>query len=281
MAIPTSSPWLFFGVTFAFTWTFWLAALALGYSMDSAGGLLLLLAGLAGPGVAGVGFTYLVYGERGRRDYWRRLVDVGRIGLRWGVVIVLLAPAVNVLAALLDVLAGGTGARWSAGVAGFAADPLALLPAVFFATLPPFVEELGWRGYVLDRLQLRHSALTASVLLGVVWSVWHLPLFFVAGSYQHGLGVGTLEFWLFLVGVVPLSVALSWLYNNTARSTLAVVLLHGMVNFTGELVHVTPRADAIAVLVWALLAVAIAVRWGPASLAGSAAPPRPPESTPD
>ena len=55
-----------------------------------------------------------------------------------------------------------------------------------------FIEELGWRGYVLDRLQEKRSALVSSLILGVVWSLWHLPLFFVQGSYQAGLGVGTL-----------------------------------------------------------------------------------------
>ncbi|MFC7174994.1 type II CAAX prenyl endopeptidase Rce1 family protein [Haloplanus litoreus] len=54
-------------------------------------------------------------------------------------------------------------------------EPLAILPALFFATLPPILEELGWRGYALDRLQLKWSVLSASLILGVVWALWHLP----------------------------------------------------------------------------------------------------------
>ncbi|ODR81820.1 hypothetical protein BG842_26385, partial [Haladaptatus sp. W1] len=182
-----TNPWLFFAVTFAITWSFWLLAVTLDLSFDSGGGVLLLLAGLSGPGIAGIGFTYLVYDERGRTDYWRRLTNVRPIGIQWVLVILLLAPVVNVIAAVVDILFGGTGAIWSEGVQGFAANPLSLVPAVFFATLPPFVEELGWRGYVLDRLQLRWSALVASLILGVVWAIWHLPLFFISGSYQQGL----------------------------------------------------------------------------------------------
>lgn len=274
--IDLGNPWLFFGVAYALTWSFWLVALVLGLRFDSLGGILLLIAGLAGPGIAGVGFTYLVYDERGRSDFWTRLTDVRRIGLPWVLVILFLTLAVNLGAALIDVLLGGLGATWSQGVQGFAANPLTLLPTVFFATLPPLLEELGWRGYVLDRLQLRRSALEASLIVGVAWSVWHLPLFFIAGSYQQGLGVGTVEFWLFIVGIVPLSVAFSWVYNNTSRSILAVILLHSMVNITSEIIEVTPGADAISVGLWIVLGVGIVAIWGAATLTSADEVPRPP-----
>ncbi|WP_416840834.1 CPBP family intramembrane glutamic endopeptidase [Haloferax sp. DFSO52] len=271
-----TSPLAFFGVTYLITWTFWVAAIALGISFESAEGLVLLLAGLAGPGIAGIGFTYLVYDERGRTDYWRRLTDVSRIGLKWFVVILFLPLAISLVGAAVDILLGGTGATWSEGVRGFAVSPLAILPAVFFATLPPFIEELGWRGYVLDRLQLQWSALTASLILGLVWAVWHLPLFFVEGTYQAGLGVGTLEFWSFMIGVVGLTGVFTWVFNNTTRSILAIIILHGMVNFTGEIIALTPRADAIATVSWVVFVGVLAVVWGSQTMTSSDEVPRPP-----
>ncbi|WP_411966942.1 CPBP family intramembrane glutamic endopeptidase [Haloferax sp. YSSS75] len=271
-----ASPVAFFGVTFLLTWSFWVAAIALGISMDSAVGVLLLLAGLAGPGIAGIGFTYLVYDEQGRRDFWNRLTNVNRISLKWFAVIMLLPLVMSLVGAAVDLLLGGTGATWSEGVRGFAVSPLAILPAVFFATLPPFVEELGWRGYVLDRLQTKWSALTAGVLLGVVWAIWHLPLFFVDGTYQAGLGVGTLEFWSFMVGVVGLSGVFTWVFNNTSRSILAIIVLHGMVNFTGEIIALTPRADAISTVSWVGLVVVLVVVWGSQTLTSSDEVPQPP-----
>lgn len=273
-----ASPLAFFGVTFLITWSFWLAAIALGISLDSGVGAVLLLAGLAGPGVAGIGFTYLVYDEAGRRDFWERLRETSRISLKWFAVILLLPAVMSLVGAAVDLLLGGTGATWSEGVRGFAASPLALLPALFFATLPPFVEELGWRGYVLDRMQAKWSALTAGVLLGVVWALWHLPLFFVDGTYQAGLGVGTLEFWSFMVGVVGLSGVFSWVFNNTSRSILAIIVLHGMVNFTGEIIALTPRADAIATVSWLGLVVVLAVVLGSKTLSRSKDVPRPPQA---
>src|SRR5574340_1801998 len=87
-----SSPWTFFAVTFAWTWLFWLLAAGLGVGMaDAAGGPLLGL-GILGPMLAGIGFTYLTRDREGRRDYWRRLVDVKRIRFRWCLTIFLFVP---------------------------------------------------------------------------------------------------------------------------------------------------------------------------------------------
>lgn len=257
-----SSPWIYFAATFAWTWSLWILALLLGLSMDTAAGFAMLLLGVLGPMVTGIGFTYLTYGQEGRRDYWRRVIDFRRIGARWYLVILLFAPILNVLAALLDMLLGGIGATWGDAALNFVVAPLSIIPSILFATLIPFIEELGWRGYVLDRLQAKWSALLSTLILGSVWSLWHLPLFFVEGTYQANLGVGTLEFWVFMIGVIALSFPFTWIYNNTRRSTLAVILFHAMVNFTGEVIAITERADVIATTLWIVAAAGIVVVWG-------------------
>ncbi|ELY66006.1 CPBP family intramembrane glutamic endopeptidase [Natronococcus jeotgali] len=273
-SISIGNPWLFFAVTFAITWGFWLAAIVLEVRFDSAAGLLLLLIGLVGPGAAGIGFVYLVYDDRGRADFWDRLKQVRRIGVRWFLVIMLIPLAVTVTAAVTSMLFGGSGATWGQGVQEFGVNPLAILPALFFATLPPLLEELGWRGYALDRLQMNWSALTASVLLGVVWAVWHLPLFFVAGSFQREeVGFATLGFWLFMIGIVALSVVFTWVYNHTSRSILGIILLHGWINFVSETIEV---GDVFYYVHWVFLAVILTAIWGAATLTNTDEVPRPP-----
>lgn len=112
------------------------------------------------------------------------------------------------------------------------------------------------------------------MILGVVWAVWHLPLFFVGGSFQaESVGFGTAGFWLFMVGVVALSVTFTWVYNHTSRSVAAIVLLHGWINFVSEAVEV---ADALYYAHWVLLAVLLTVVWGAKTLAGGGAVPQPP-----
>ena len=176
--------------------------------------------------------------------------------------IVLTFPVLIGLAGVLDAVTGG-------GAAGFGieprflAQPLTILPyALFLLAFGPIPEELGWRGYALDRLQGRWGALASSLALGTAWALWHLPLFFMPETYQSGLGVGTLRFWLFFITLVPQSVLYTWIYNNTARSTLSAILFHFMGNFTGELFALSDRAEVwIGVLVM-VAAVGVVAVWG-------------------
>jgi membrane protease YdiL (CAAX protease family) len=261
-----SSPWLFFVAVFGWTWLFWILAALLGQGMNTAAGAVLLLLGVLGPMMGGIGFTYLTRDKEGRRDYWRRIIDFKRIGVRWGLVILLFVPVLTAIAALLDLLLGGSGGAWGEVIVNFLSKPWAIIPSALFSSLIPFIEELGWRGYVLDRLQARWNVLVSSLILGVVWALWHLPLFFIKDTYQYNLGAGSPAFWLFMISVVPLTVVFSWIFNNTRRSTLAVILFHSMVNFTGELFAITPRADTFSTLLWFVAAIGVAAIWGAKTL---------------
>ncbi|WP_458209245.1 CPBP family intramembrane glutamic endopeptidase [Haladaptatus sp. NG-SE-30] len=236
-----------------------------------------MLLGLVGPGAAGIGFVYLVYGDRGRVDFWNRVKQARRIGVRWFLVILLIPVVVTVVAAIVDSLLGGPGVAWGEAIQEISSNPLAILPALFFATLPPLLEEFGWRGYALDRLQINWSAFGASVILGVVWAAWHLPLFFIEGSFQHdAVGFATVGFWLFMIGTVALSVILTWVYNHTSRSILGAIILHGWVNFVSETVEV---ADEFYYPIWVLSAVFVVGIWGPKTLTHAADVPRMPQTT--
>ncbi len=261
-----AAPWVFFVATFAWAWLIWGAAILLGVSMETGMGLIVMLLGVVSPMIAGIGLTCLTRDKEGRRDYWKRVVSFRRIKARWYLVIFLFVPVLFALAALLDVMTGGSGATWGEAARNVLSNPLSIIPSILFASLIPFIEELGWRGYVLDRLQEKRSALASSLIIGVTWSLWHLPLFFVEGSYQAGLGVGTFAFWLFIIGIVPLSLPFTWIYNNTGRSTLAVILFHSMVNFTGELIALTERADTYSIAVWFVVAIGITAIWGAKTL---------------
>ena len=147
--------------------------------METGSGVLLLLLGVLGPMITGIAFTYLTRDKEGRRDYWKRVIDFKRIGVKWYLVIFLFVPAMHILSAILDVLLGGGGTTWGEAALGIVTNPLSLIASILFASLIPFIEELGWRGYVLDRLQEKQSALVSSLILGVDWSLWHLPMFFI------------------------------------------------------------------------------------------------------
>jgi membrane protease YdiL (CAAX protease family) len=261
-----ASPWIYFLATYAWSCLFGGTAILLDLSMESASGLVLVMLAAMGPMVTGIAFTYLTRDKEGRRDYWKRVIDFKRIPARWYLVILLFVPALSCLAGFLDAMTGGSGATWGETALNIVTEPATIIFSILFATLFPFIEELGWRGYVLDRLQEKNSALVSSSILGVVWSAWHLPMFFVRDSYQASLGIGTPAFWLFLFSILPLSFAFTWIYNNTGRSTLAVILFHSMANFTGELIALSERADTLSTLLWFVTAVVIAAGWSAKAL---------------
>lgn len=101
---------------------------------------------------------------------------------------------------------------------------LRVAASVFWLFFGPAPEELGWRGYALDGLQARMNALFASLILGVVWSLWHLPLFFIKGTWQaEQVGLGTQRFWLFMLIVIIDSCLSLVAAPVSARSSAAVL----------------------------------------------------------
>jgi membrane protease YdiL (CAAX protease family) len=89
-------------------------------------------------------------------------------------------------------------------------------------------EETGWRGFALPRLQVKHNAFVATLLLWLVWAVWHLPSFFYLPSYKS---MGLAGFPGFAFSLLAGATLFTWLYNSSYGSLLAVALFHGGFNF--------------------------------------------------
>ena len=102
-----------------------------------------------------------------------------------------------------------------------------ILFAIPFSTPIQAGEEIGWRGYALPRLAARFGFARASLILGVIWEFWHLPLFFIPGLGNYGQ-----SFPIFVLGGIALSVAMAWLYSHTSGSLLLAMLMHSAVNQT-------------------------------------------------
>src|SRR5215211_3876081 len=101
-------------------------------------------------------------------------------------------------------------------------------PPIFLFAGGPVFEEIGWRGFALPRLQLLHGPLVGSLLLGVLWALWHLPLFLIPSwDTPHG---SLLDVALFIIWAVAITVIFTWVFNNTKGSVLLAILAHGSVN---------------------------------------------------
>jgi uncharacterized protein len=175
--------------------------------------------GALSPLLAAIGVTAYESGGAGVRALLRQVLR-WRVRPRW-YAIALGGPLLLAFACLALYLA--TGGALPAAVP--LPLPLWLLLPIYLIFVGLFAggldEELGWRGYALPRLQQRYGALVASLILGVIWAVWHLPNWFLPDSNQAAV-----SFPIFLVGAVALSIILSWLYNSTGGSLLLVILAH-------------------------------------------------------
>ena len=116
-----------------------------------------------------------------------------------------------------------------------------------------FGEETGWRGYLQDRLQRRFNPLPATLIVSVIWAVWHTPFFFILSTYT---GFNAMTLVMFPLGLTSGAVILTWLYNHTGRSILAVALWHTLYNMA---VATGGATDLIQAVVTAVVMVAATV----------------------
>lgn len=171
------------------------------------------LLGLFGPALAAIIVTAVTEGGAGVRALLSRIVR-WRVPLPWYLVALGLPALIALLAATCSVLFGPAVLR------------VGTLSAIDFILVVLVVgEELGWRGYALPKLLERFSPLVASLIVGAVWWLWHLPLFFIANTPQFGQPVVA-----FLIMTTAYSILLTWVFLRTHGSVLIATLFHGAIN---------------------------------------------------
>jgi uncharacterized protein len=231
----------FFALTFAWTWSIWWGAVAIGLTFDQPAFRLLYLLGVFGPLV---GAAWVVHrgGYIYRRDFLRRVWDPRRIPAMWWLALVGVAAGPAALGAAVAAMTGATAAvpDYSVGFVG---------AVVTFAMVAGLAEEPGWRGAASDAWQDRTRPVRAALGIGAFWALWHLPLHFVEGSYQHSVGFGSVRFWLTNLALVQLGVLFLWLANGARGSILVAILAHAGFNAAGQLVPGSTTRDLIAFLV--------------------------------
>lgn len=100
----------------------------------------------------------------------------------------------------------------------------------------PLLEEGGWRGFALPRLQPLHGPLVGTLILGLLWALWHLPEFFVPSWAEGSGGSGFLDIVKFVVAAIAFAIVITWVFNNTKGSVLMAILVHVSINtFTGPM----------------------------------------------
>jgi uncharacterized protein len=197
----------------------------------------------AGPTIAAFVVLAIISGRPGVLSLLRSYVH-WRVGVPWylltliGVPVLMFLSFVVVPGALADFVAPD----WSfipLYVSGFAFS-------VFLAG-GPLLEEGGWRGFALPRLQRLHGPLVGTLILGVLWGLWHLPAYFgplsLTGPDATSLSTG-IAFVEYLIGVTGFSFVMTWVFNNTGGSVLMAILLHAAFDVAGVFAALFPSTKA-------------------------------------
>lgn len=168
------------------------------------------------PGVAAIIVAAASGGRAVVRTLFARLL-IWKVGWSWYLLVVGGTAAIWLTSVAINPVFGGSGLQ----VPEFTVDVLIGLVINFVLLFLVNAEELVWRGSMLPRLQARWSALVASVVIGVLEGLFHLPLFFQPNSDQAATGLP-----VFMVGSIAGAIIFSWLFNNTSGSLLLVQLFH-------------------------------------------------------
>jgi uncharacterized protein len=252
---------IFFLLVFILTWAVW---------VPRASGAPLGVVGQVwtwAPAIAALLAAALTGGRGALRELGSRLVR-WRVGWQWYLVVILGPAAFSVAVAGIYTLFGGSWAE--AAPPAILEGPLLLLPLflVILTLTDGLGEELAWRGFALPQLLTRYNALVASVVLGVIWALWHLPLLWTEGNSMFHQPL-----WLLLLDVTAKSILFTWVFLHTRGSVLIAMLFHGATNLFIVSPDVASTGDlALPVLAmvakWVLVGIVLVVA-GPSLVRGS------------
>lgn len=253
---------LFFILTFAISWAFW--SLPWLYQqgwinqLPNWWGL-----GSFGPSLAGIIIIGLLYGSSGLKRLFKRLIQF-KASFKLYLVVAFLPIGILITTLALGKLLFNAQYDWSLlpTVSGFS-----LLFIQVLILGGPMNEELGWRGFALPKLQQSTSALTASLWIGSVWAIWHLPLFMADIP-----GYTLMPFYLYWLNTLALAIIFTWLYNTGKGQLWLSVLLHTFFNTINWLmlpllpISIGSKIAVIYVATMLLVAIFIIIKFGKNSL---------------
>ncbi len=252
-------PGLYFAIVFLVSYTLWFSGAYTSFQEANNGEhMFFLLPGLLTPFLVSL-VMMLFSGQKDyKKEYVGRLVNLGRFRLDMLPAFLFILPVAVLISIAISTLFGGSSDQFQ-----FSEDfsfSTGFVPVLVLLLLAATFEEMGWRGYAFDSLQSRYTIFTASLLFGILWSLWHLPLVFVKDSYQYEILHQNPGYALnFFVAIVPMGILSSWIWIKNRKSIIAAVLFHFFTNFWNEAFVMTQQTKCIETGVLTFIAIAIIV----------------------
>lgn len=249
-----SNVWVFMLIAYGFSWLFWIPEAFIAQSIwnapDWVKNYLASPANLGpwGPLLAAILVTFMYQGSTGVKELLKRGL-MGRLG-KWWWIILLTFPVLIGGSLVLSALSGNPVPEFAA-LAQPIALPIALVWIFFLGG--PLQEEFGWRGYAFENMRNKYNGLTAAVVAGAMWGLWHIPLFFVprAEDYYNR------PLWGLLLTTILVGIILAWFYANTNGSIFAAMLGHTMFNWSNW-VFPALKSDSAALILFGMYFIAVA-----------------------
>ena len=256
----TYKPVRFFLIAFLITWIAWFLAAYCSYQKGMAlYEEFFIFPGLLGPSIAALIMLSRSGNKELRKDFWDRLC-LKRIKPCFIPTLLLLIPLIILLATAISLLFGHSTNQFSVSDAYMVLKGHGVLSLTILCLAPTF-EELGWRGYGVDSLRQYFNLWNTCVLFGLLWGIWHLPLFFINGYYHHELWETNIVYVInFFFSVIAASILMNWLYYRNGRSIIVAMIFHCMLNISFVLFQTDAFTKCIATLLMAVVAAVIIVK---------------------
>ena len=247
-------PKRFYIQVFIFTWAFWLFAILFNEGLTSSIGM---VRGVISPATIAIITVFSSKSDALKKDFKRKIFNFWKLKPLYIIGGFLIMSAIIVCSILTSVLTGGSLDQFSV-IVGFTFDGPGLFSAFATITLAAILEEVGWRGYGEDSIAEYNSWFKESIIFGFIWALWHLPLFWIQGTYH--IAIRQMNPWFmvnFMVSVIPMGFITTWVYVKNGRSMLASILFHLFVNTIQEKIAMTQPTKCIETVFVTIAAVII------------------------
>ena len=243
-------PILFYVLSTAIPWAFWFTAAYVSHITPSNNFCITLasilgIMGLISPMLVAVS---LIFPDKELRyDFLNRFFNFKGIKPIYILATCFLMLASIILAQAISLLFGYSAEQFNlSGAFSFSAG---IYPAWFILVLAPILEELAWHTYGTDCLRVRFSLFNVSIIFGVIWVAWHIPLGFIKDYYQSNLvASGWLYTLNYAVSIIPFVILMNWLYYKTGRNITVAVIFHITANLFNEIFMTHPDSKVIQTL---------------------------------
>ncbi len=241
----------FFVLTFVLTTPIYILAIFVP-EMENVAPLLFVFV----PMISALILTFRENGSDGAKKLIKRSFDFKKITSKmWYAPILFMMPIVSLVV------------LWTLGFIGEALPETIFPPSMAPVLLPMFfimalVEEVGWMGYAYDPMEERWNATRASLILGIIWFIWHTPFYLIVAGNTLLWAAGA------LVLMSGFRILLSWIYNNTGKSIFAAILFHVVYNMSQTVIpgYAIPLGPVISAVLVMIIVVIITRVWDPQTL---------------